>query len=246
MLRSAALLSRLKDEVDELIPECAIHVDCESFIGNAWNDVNAVNIERLYRYLSLQYPEAGPRYWKTRGWGLLIWQPIYLAVIAAHKCQMVLPLNEMAQDFSLSAIPSGVLFKCYQFKRGQLSDCVQSMAVDLINGCRKLHSCWRVSANITRKNADRIIADCVLSALLLVYPTRVDIVEEMGGFWLTSMGLLGAAGFIRYKNIAGESRLALDKKNCCFKYLCHGRNPCDVCPRQTMDERLKRLSQLLI
>lgn len=27
MLRSATLLSRLKDEVKELIPECAIHVD---------------------------------------------------------------------------------------------------------------------------------------------------------------------------------------------------------------------------
>lgn len=243
MLRSAALLSRLKDEVNELLPECAIHVDSESSDWNAWSKVSAVNIEHLHRYLSMQYPEAGAQYWRSRGWGLLIWQPIYLAVIAAHKCQMILPLNEMGQDFTLSGIPSGVLFKRCQFKQGQLSDCVQRMAEDLINGCRKVYSCWRESADITRKNADRVVADCVLSALLMVYPKRVDAMEELGDLWLTTMGLQGAAGFIRYKNMTGESRLALDKKNCCFRYLCHGRNPCDVCPRQTMDERLKRLSQ---
>jgi len=57
------------------------------------------------------------------------------------------------------------------------------------------------------------------------------------------MDLQEAAGFIRYKNMSGEPRLALEKKNCCFRYLCQGRTPCDVCPRQTMVERLQRLSQ---
>lgn len=240
MLSSVALLSRLKDEVNELIPECAIHVGSES---PAWNDVSTANIERLHRYLSLQYPEAGARYWRSRGWGLLIWQPIYLAVIAAHKCQMILPLNEMGQDFPISGIPSGVLFRRCQFTQGQSNDCVQRMAEDLISGCRNLYACWRVSG-LTRKNAERVIADCVLSALLMVYPTQVDAVEELGDLWLTSMGLQGAAGFIRYKKITGESRLALDKKNCCFRYLCHGRVPCDICPRQTLDERLQRLSEI--
>lgn len=243
MLKSAALLSHLKDEVNELIPECALHVDSESPAWNVWNEVSAVNIERLHRYLSLQYPEAGARYWRSRGWGLLIWQPIYLAVIAAHRCQMILPLNEMGQDFPLSGIPSGVLFKRCQFKQGQISDCAQRMAEDLISGCRTVYSCWRMSADITRKNADRVVADCVLSALLMVYPKQVDALEELGDLWLTTMGLQEAAGFICYKNMTGESRLALDKKNCCFRYLCHGRTPCDICPRQTMDERLKRLSQ---
>lgn len=239
MLKFAASLSRLKDEANALIPECAIHVDCAS---PAWNEVNAVNIARLHNYLSQQYPEAGARYWRARGWGLLIWQPIYLAVIAAHKCQMILPLNEMGQDFSLSGIPSGVLFRDGQFKQGQINDCVQRMADDLISGCRTMYTYWCASG-LTRKNADCVVADCVLSALLMVYPTQADAVEELGNLWLATMGIQGAAGFIRYKNILGESCLALDKKNCCFRYLCHGRALCDVCPRQTMDERVNKLSQ---
>ena len=242
MLRSAALLSRLKDEVNELIPECAIHVDAESAI---WNEVSAENIERLHSYLSLQYPEAGARYWRSRGWGLLIWQPIYLAVIAAHKCQMMLPLNEMGQTFPQSGIPSGVLFKCCRFEQGQINDCVRRMAVDLIIGCRSVYGCWSFSG-LTRKIADRVVADCVLSALLMVYPQRVEKVEALGALWLSAMGLQGAAEFIRYRNMSGESCLALHKKNCCFRYLCHGRIPCDICPRQTMDERLTRLIQTSI
>lgn len=240
MLRSATLLSRLKDEVNELIPECAIHV---GYGSPAWSEVSAVNIEHLHAYLSLQYPEAGARYWRSRGWGLLIWQPIYLAVIAAHKCQMILPLNEMGQNFPPSGIPSGVLFKHCEFKKGQINDCIQQMAEDLINGCRNVYTYWRASG-LTQKNADRVVADCILSALLMVYPRDVDTLEKLGDLWLATMGLQGAAGFIHYKNITGEPRLALDKKNCCFRYLCLGRTPCDVCPRQTIDERLKRLSQV--
>lgn len=239
MLRSADLLSRLQDDVNELIPECAIQIDCESRI---WNDVSAVNIERLHHYLSRQHPEAGARYWRTRGWGLLIWQPIYLAVIAAHKCRMVVPLNEMGQNFPASGIPSGVLFRHCRFTQRQSTECVQRMAEDLVSGCRNVYVDWCVSG-LTQKVADRIVADCVLSALLLVYPDQIDDLVERGDLWLTIMGLQGAAGFIPYKNTKGETRLALDKKNCCFRYLCHGRTSCDGCPRQTLDERVKRLSQ---
>lgn len=240
MLRSTCLLARLQDAVNELIPECALHVGFES---PAWHAVSTETIARLHNYLKRQYPEAGARYWRARSWGLLIWQPIYLAVIAAHRCQIILPLNEMGQDFPASGIPSGVLFRHSQFTQGQTSACVQRMAQDLMRGCRHLYSSGNASG-LTQKNAERVVADCVVSALLMVYPTRVDGLEELGNVWLTTMGLEGAAGFIHYQNIVGESRLALDKKNCCFRYLCHGRAPCDICPRQTLDKRLQRLSEL--
>lgn len=239
MLRSSALLSRLKDEVNALIPECAIHICSKS---PAWDEVSAVNIERLHTYLSLRYPEAGARYWRSRGWGLLIWQPIYLAIIAAHRCQLILPINEIGQVFSISGIPSGISFRCCRFKNGPVNVCIQEMAKGLMICCRKAHTCWNVSG-LTRKNADRVVADCVLSALLMVYPKQVEKVEASGDLWLETMGLQGAAGFIHYKNILDESCLALHKKNCCFRYLCHGCASCDVCPRQTMGERLRRLAQ---
>lgn len=240
MLTSSALLSHLKDEVNELIPECAIQVGYES---PAWSDVSVINIERLHHYLKLQYPEAGPRYWSARSWGLLIWQPIYLAVIAAHRCGVVLPLSEMGQVFPQSGIPSGVLFRRCQFSEREIPECTQQMAMKLLMGCRNIYAVWNL-VGLTRKNAERVVADCVLSALLMVYPSQVDAAETYGNLWLSAMGLQGAAGFIRYNNSAGEPRLALDKKNCCFRYLCNGRSPCDVCPRQTLGERLQRFSQM--
>lgn len=232
-----ASLSRLKEEVSGLLPECAIHVGSESSV---WNEVSAINIERLHAYLRRQYPEAGVRYWRARGWGLLIWQPIYLAIIAAHKCRTILPLDEMEQHFPPSGIPSGVLFRRCLFKCGAVNDCIDRMAEELVTGCRNVYRGWSASG-LTQKSADRVIADCVLSALLLIYPRGLEEVEALGDLWLKTMGLSGAAEFMRYKNCSGEPRLALLKKNCCFRYLCRGRTPCAVCPRQTMDERLNRL-----
>ena len=237
MLRAEPQLSRLKGATNELIPDLAIHVDSESSI---WTEPSTANIDRLYTSLRLQHPEAGTRYWRSRGWGLLIWQPIYLAVIATHKCQLTLPLNEMGQNFPVSGIPSGILFRRGQFKLGEINDCVKGTAEDLMRGCQQLHTCWSESG-LTRKCADRMVADCVLSALLMVYPQQAEEAETFGHLWLTTMGLQSAAGFIRYKNHAGEARLALLKRGCCFRYLCHGCSPCAICPRQTEDERLMRL-----
>lgn len=239
MLRPMDSLSRLKDEVNRLIPECAIHVDSKSPV---WNEINAVTVENLHTHLSLRHSEAGTRYWKARGWGLLIWQPIYLAIIAAHKCHTILPLNEMGQRFSASGIPSGISFRQSWFKHGLINECIKQMAEDLIVGCHKVYSYWSVYG-LSVKHADRMVADCVLSALIMVYRQRSKEAEPLGELWLETMGLKGASGFIPYKNISGEFSLALHKKNCCFRYLCHERVPCDVCPQQTMSERLRRLSQ---
>lgn len=240
MLRSASLLARLQEAVNELLPECALHVGFES---PAWNAVGTETMARLHNYLQRQYPEAGARYWRARAWGLLIWQPIYLAVIAAHRCQIILPLNDMGQRFPASGIPCGVLFRHSEFTQGQTHACVQQMAEDLMRGCSHLYGLG-CALGLTQKHAERVVADCVVSALLMVYPARVDGLEALGRLWLTTMGLDGAAGFIHYQNTAGESRLALDKKNCCFRYLCHGRAPCDICPRQTLDRRLQRLREV--
>jgi len=41
-------------------------------------------LSAVQHFWASRYPEAGPHYAALRGWGLLVWQPIYVAVIAAH------------------------------------------------------------------------------------------------------------------------------------------------------------------
>ena len=46
---------------------------------------NAAAIRDLRDWWLERHPEAGPHYLALRCWGLLIWQPIYLGMIAAHR-----------------------------------------------------------------------------------------------------------------------------------------------------------------
>src|SRR3546814_17184604 len=64
-----------------------------------------------------------------------------------------------------------------------------------------------------------------------------------GERWLESLGLQGAAGFLRYCDGAGEEHLAMERKICCLVYKRHDGFLCETCPKIPLDERLARLSR---
>ncbi|WIW00756.1 hypothetical protein PPH40_016640 [Achromobacter ruhlandii] len=69
---------------------------------------NAQAIARLRDVWGQRYPEAGPHYLALRCWGLLIWQPVYLSVIAAHRSEIVPDLSRRPppRNCAISAPPS--------------------------------------------------------------------------------------------------------------------------------------------
>ena len=59
---------------------------------------NQERIAALHDYWQHAHPEAGRHYWSTRCWTLLIWQPIYLSLLAAHLERRVPCLKRMGQS----------------------------------------------------------------------------------------------------------------------------------------------------
>jgi len=47
------------------------------------------NLVELHTDLARNYPEAGSSYWRIRSWGLINWQPIYLALICVYQLNYV-------------------------------------------------------------------------------------------------------------------------------------------------------------
>jgi hypothetical protein len=45
---------------------------------------NADRLAALHAYWQQAHTQAGPHYWPTCSWTLLIWQPIYFSVLAIH------------------------------------------------------------------------------------------------------------------------------------------------------------------
>ena len=58
---------------------------------------NAAAIRDLRDWWLERHPEAGPHYLALRCWGLLIWQPIYLGMIAAHRSAIAPDLGRLDQ-----------------------------------------------------------------------------------------------------------------------------------------------------
>lgn len=46
-------------------------------------------LAELHADLARNYPEAGSSYWRIRSWGLINWQPIYLALICVYQLNSV-------------------------------------------------------------------------------------------------------------------------------------------------------------
>ena len=51
--------------------------------------LSAKNLAELHTELAHRFPEAGSLYWRIRCWGLVNWQPIYLALICVYQLKRV-------------------------------------------------------------------------------------------------------------------------------------------------------------
>ncbi|MDO2949778.1 siderophore ferric iron reductase [Aeromonas simiae] len=58
---------------------------------------NTAPVAALMAQLQQASPEAGRAYWLTRGWSLLTWQPLYLAILAVHGLGRVPALANLLQ-----------------------------------------------------------------------------------------------------------------------------------------------------
>ncbi|MEL0612339.1 siderophore ferric iron reductase [Marinomonas arenicola] len=61
-------------------------------IGSLSADEPEQALRTLHHALQEAHPEAGAPYWRVRCWGLVCWQPIYLALICVYQLKSV-PLN---------------------------------------------------------------------------------------------------------------------------------------------------------
>ena len=90
-------LDDLLDLTGRLVPGLSGQVAPAAGPGIRPGADNAQAIARLRDVWGQRYPEAGPHYLALRCWGLLIWQPVYLSVIAAHRSAIVPDLSSMTQ-----------------------------------------------------------------------------------------------------------------------------------------------------
>jgi hypothetical protein len=100
-------------------------------------------------------------------------------------------------------------------------------------------------AALNARAADRLQAECVLGALLLVHRSAPALNEAevlaLGENWLAQLGIAGGCGFFAYRARDGTPALALDRKVCCHYFRRHDGEKCSTCPKLPLDKRIARL-----
>lgn len=203
-------------------------------------------LQALCRHWALSYPEAGAHYVALRCWGLAIWQPVYLSVIAVHLDSHVPALAGLAQPV-VDGFPSGFQLPVHApIKAVSLASRMRLAAGELRGLCDATRAALMPLVALHARAADRLQAECVLGALLLVHRSSPGLFEDarvaaLGEAWLAQLGIAGGCGMFAYRARDGTPALALDRKVCCHYFRRHDGEKCSTCPKLPLDKRIARL-----
>ena len=203
---------------------------------------NAALLAELRAALATTYPKAGPAFHAVRLWTNLIWQPAYLAVIAAHIHGVVPDLAGLSQQ------RRGIYIDGYRLRPGaQQSGPVEGL-IDTAAGQLKAMAATmldEVNAELRLKPlpARRLFADRMLSLMALLAQRRRDlppeVIEAHTAQWLEALDLTGQGDLERVE-AHGHVLLLVRRKGCCLDYRIDPDRLCATCPKQDNALRLAR------
>ncbi|GGK04573.1 siderophore ferric iron reductase [Pseudomonas matsuisoli] len=208
---------------------------------------NRDHIAALHEHWRLAHPEAGPHYWSTRSWTLLIWQPIYLCLLGVHLAQRAPCLAQMGQSVNEGFV-SGFCLPEHCPRQAAPQRLIELAAEQLREQLAHQLVEFQGVVGIKAKMANRLAADYVLAALLFI--------QRQQGFcngrahalecqWLDALSLQDESSLIDVHLDDGRERLALGRKVCCQHFRRADGALCSTCPKIREAERIERLRQEL-
>ncbi|WP_447919693.1 siderophore ferric iron reductase [Achromobacter aegrifaciens] len=204
---------------------------------------NADAIARLRDWWRERHPEAGPHYLALRCWGLLIWQPVYLCVIAAHRSCIVPDLTRLSQPVANGFI-AGYTIERHEPLRGGLDERLDVAATQLRAVGAMFYRELGETLRLNPRAAACMQADCVLSALLAARPgvSAADNAwaAEAAAHWLMRLGISGSSGYLTYQR-GPLPAIAVDRQVCCHHFRRSDGDYCSTCPKLDIAERIARI-----
>jgi siderophore ferric iron reductase len=201
-------------------------------------------LRALTRHWADGYPEAGAHYLALRCWGLAIWQPVYLLVLAAHLDTHVPRLAGLAQPVA-GGFPRGFRLPPHAPMRGDLPARMAHAAAELRIFCGQMRAALAPHVALHARAANALQAECVLGALLAARrhaPERFPAaLEELGQDWLARLGIPGGCGMFVYRARDGTPVPALDRQVCCHYFRRRDGEKCSTCPKLPIATRIALL-----
>jgi siderophore ferric iron reductase len=204
---------------------------------------NSAVLGQLHQALATTYPKAGPAFHAVRLWTNLIWQPAYLAVIAAHIHGAMPDLNGLSQH------RRGIYVDGYRLLPGPQTAGQPETLIALAGAqLRPMTAALLEEINAVVKlrplPARRLLADRMLSLMVWLRQRRPDVppdvIEAWSEQWLDVLGVSGQGRLEPVDLPDGRRLLIVGRKGCCLDYLIDPDRYCASCPKQDRELRVAR------
>lgn len=208
-----------------------------------WGLDNSLFLIELHAALRATYPEAGEAFYAVRLWTNLLWQPAYLAVIAAHCHGAVPDLSTLSQE------RRGIYVDGYRLAPGpQQSGTLEQMIGRAAAQLKAMADALLIEINtVTRLKpvpARRLLADRMLGLMVWLGQRRRDLpaetIEHSSSLWLDALDLTGQGDLEPIAGPQGQRLLIVRRKGCCLDYRIDPDRLCASCPKQDNDLRVAR------
>jgi len=212
------------------------------------SDMPQPSVHELVAYLQKAYPEAGPHYWSARAYSLLVWQPAYVAVLSVHLAGALPQLHGIGQAYR-NGFVWGLTLPATTPYSADLDAMIPKAGRMIAQIAHVLGSSLTHDISIHHKFAARLLADCIMAALLIVQRQRPDlhniVIRDRSQQWLEAADLPGCSGVVPIRLDDGRERLALERRVCCQHFRRHDGGLCSTCPKLKPEERLRMIKQEL-
>lgn len=198
---------------------------------------NRQSLLALYQYWRQQHPEATHAYWWVRSWNMLMWQPVYLSVIGVHSAGIAISLAGFSQHCQ-RGIVAGFTLQPQRSDSQATADAINRSAAELTAFYQDMLTQLAQVITLRPVLARRLLADSLLSALLLCYRQASSMTQPQlllwRQLWLDALGIENAAPF--YIDTL-TCQPAFIRRACCMHYLRADGDCCDNCPRRASQRR---------
>lgn len=204
---------------------------------------NSDFLAQLHGALTTSYPAAGPAFHAVRLWTNLLWQPAYLAVIAAHLHGAMPDLKGVSQQRRGIYVDGYRLLPGTQ-QPGSTEDLIAAGSAQLRAIADDLLAEVNRHAKLKPVPARRLLADRMLSLMVWLGHRRRDLpaetIEHYSRLWLEALDLTGQGDLEPIAGPQGQRLLIVRRKGCCLDYRIDPDRLCASCPKQDNATRLAR------
>jgi len=185
-------------------------------------------VSHLANSLQLAYPKAKPAYWRYRAWQLLIWQPIYLSLLATYKFRQELKLDNFKQALINNSVIVG-------FSGLQLSETSNHELHSYSQLQQKLQHYFFILnqlGKINKKIGQRLLMDCGLYGIAQLPNLNNKEKSLIANHWKEHAPDITISHKIQYSGDirCNSSELEVIRDTCCLHYLVQPKQLCSNCP----------------